>query len=352
MSIPLTRERFDAPAGSRLEAIHWWAAIGGLLVLLQAWIYIAWIRSDKFVPTDPGPDPLPRASEIGLPIFQALSVLTLVAAVAYFGRTLLRREPLAPIQVLMLGWLFTFWQDPWLNMFRPTFTYNAHLLNFGSWSEFIPGWVSPHGSRIPEPILINFAAYVFQLPLSCLFGWWAMRKAKARFPAWGGVRLFLAGLVAMVALDMAQEILATRVVHYDAFPAAAGPKLWDGEFYQIPLYEFLFFPLVLAASSALFFFRDDRGRMVVERGVDRLRVGDRTRDLLRVLAVTAFANLMNAGYVFTMAFLSLHADPWPQMPSWMRDNVCGAGTVYECPGPEVPIPTLTSRPVPPTSGRN
>lgn len=352
MSTALGRERLDALAGPRIEAIHWWAAIGALLVLLQAWIYGSWILSDKFVPTDPGLDPLPRASAIGLFIFQCLSGVTLTATVLYFGRTLVRREPLAPMQVLMLGWLFTFWQDPWLNMFRPNFTYNAHLLNFGSWSEFIPGWLSPHGSRVPEPILINFSAYVFQLPLSCLFGWWAMRKAKARFPAWGGVRLFAAGFAAMALLDLGQEILATRVVHYDAWPGAVGPKLWEGEFYQIPLYEFLFFPLVLAASSALYYFRDDKGRMVVERGVDRLRVGGGLRDLLRVLAVTTFANLMNLGYALVMAVLSLYSDPWPQMPSWLRDNVCGQGTAYECPGPDVPIPTRTSRAIPPTSGRN
>jgi hypothetical protein len=269
--------------------------------------------------------------------------VTLIGTLIYFTRTLWRDRMLAPIQVLMLGWLLTYWQDPWLNIFRPNFTYNAHLLNYGSWAEFIPGWLSPNGSRIPEPLMINFSAYVFQLPVSTLFGWWVMGKAKARFPKFDGFRLFLCGWAAMIVLDLGQEILATRVVHYDAYPGAFGPKLWAGEFYQIPLYEFFFFPLALAGCSALYFFRDDKGRMLAERGIDRLRIGGFKRDLLRVLAVATFANLMNGFYIFAMAILSLYSDPWPQMPSWLRNNVCGTGTVYECPGPEVPIYTRTSK---------
>ncbi|HSV46832.1 MAG TPA: spirocyclase AveC family protein, partial [Ramlibacter sp.] len=345
-------QRVDSFGTSRIEPIHWWAGIGALLLLLQIYIYGAWLMSDKFVPTDPGPDPLPGYSAIGLRIFEGVAVLALIGTVIYFVRTIWRDRTLAPIQLLMLGWLLTYWQDPWLNMLRPTFTYNAHLLNYGSWSEFIPGWLSPHGSRVPEPLLINLSAYVFQLPLSTLIGWWAMRRAKASFPQLGNFRLFLCALAAMMVVDLFSEILATRVVHYDAWPGAWGPKLWDGEFYQIPLYEMLFFPLALASCSALYFFRDDRGRMLVERGVDRVEGGNFKRNVLRVLAVATFANLANGVYIFIMAGMSLYSDPWPVMPSYLRNNVCGKGTAYECPGPDVPVFTKTSKGIAPYSGRN
>jgi len=339
-------ERVDQFAATRTDPVHWWAAIGALLIVLQLYVYSSWITSDFFVPTDPGPDPLPNYSRIGLLIFQGLSVCMLIATVVYFARTIVRDGTLKPIQLLMLGWLFTYWQDPWINVLRPTFTYNAHLWNYGSWSEFIPGWLSPHGSRIPEPLLVNVSAYVFQLPLSTLLGWWGMRKAKEKFPHFGGFRVFLCGFAAMIALDIAQEILATRVVHYDAWPGAFGPKLWDGKFYQIPLYEFFWFPLALVGCSALYYFRDDKGRMLVERGIDRVQGSNFKREVLRVLAVTTFANLMNGAYIFVMAISSLYSDAWPNMPSWLRNNVCGLGTQYACPAPEVPIYTKTSKPGP------
>lgn len=352
MITKIAHERVDAITGTRIEPIYWWAAVGTLIILLQIYVFGAWMGSDKFVPTSPGTDPLPDYSAIGLKIFEGLGILNLIGAVIWLAWTIGRSRTVTPIQLLMFGWLFTYWQDPWLNMFRPTFTYNAHLFNMGSWSEFIPGWLSPNGSKIPEPLIINVSAYIFMLPLSTLVGWAAMRKARALFPGWGAVRVFLAGFAAMIALDITQEILATRVVHYDAFPGAFGPKLWGGEFYQIPLYEFFFFPLALAGCSALYFFRDDKGRMLPERGVDRVRGGGFKRNVLRILAVTTFANLMNGSYIFVMAILSLYSDPWPAMPSWLRNDVCGAGTQYECPAPEVPIQTIHSIPVPPTSGRN
>jgi len=335
-----------------IASVYWWALLGALIILMQAYIFGAWIFSDKFTPTDPGSDPLPFYSYIGIRAFEAMSVLTVSGIVIYFIRTCVQRRPLAPVQLLMLAWLFTFWQDPWQSMFRPVATYNAYLINMGSWSEFIPGWLTPHGSRIPEPLLANLSGYVFQIPLSCLLGAWSMHQMKTRFPAVGGFRLFLTAYATMILFQLGQEILTVRFIHYYAYPGTWGPKLWDGEFYQIPMYEFILFPLVLAGCSTAYFYRDDRGRMLPERSTDRVKGGALKHTVLRILAVTAFTNLLSAGYVWCMAVLSLYCDPWPEMPSWLRNNLCGVGTEYACPAPDIPIQTRYSIPVPPTSGRN
>ena len=75
MNTATSTVRIGAIEGLRVEAIHWWAAIGACIVVLQTYVFGAWILSDKFVSTDPGPDPLTPVSAIGLRIFEVLSVV-------------------------------------------------------------------------------------------------------------------------------------------------------------------------------------------------------------------------------------------------------------------------------------
>src|SRR3546814_13938528 len=63
--------------------------------------------------------------------------------------------------MLMLA-LLTMWiQDPMCNYFNFTFMYNAHFVNMGSWSSFLPGWQSPRGSNLPEPIFLMGGIYLW-----------------------------------------------------------------------------------------------------------------------------------------------------------------------------------------------
>jgi hypothetical protein len=46
------------------------------------------------------------------------------------------------------------WQDPGCNYVKPWGTYNTHLIQWGSWVEHLPWWMSPNGSRFAEPLLV------------------------------------------------------------------------------------------------------------------------------------------------------------------------------------------------------
>jgi hypothetical protein len=86
------------------------------------------------------------------------------------------------------------------------------------------------------------------------------------------------------------------------------------------------------------YFRDDRGRSVVERGVDAMVASTRKKNLLRVLAVTGFINVVFVTfYNLPIQFFNLHVDTMPTHPTYLRSGLCGEGTPYSCPGPEVPI---------------
>src|SRR3546814_16200910 len=81
--------------------------------------------------------------------------------------------------MLMLA-LLTMWiQDPMCNYFNFTFMYNAHFVNMGSWSSFLPGWQSPRGSNLPEPIFLMGGIYLWWTTINVLAFAWSLKKLRA-----------------------------------------------------------------------------------------------------------------------------------------------------------------------------
>jgi hypothetical protein len=87
------------------------------------------------------------------------------------------------------------------------------------------------------------------------------------------------------------------------------------------------------------YFRDDKGRSVVERGADSLAASNKWRTALRAFAVIGFVNAMFVVYNVMMSFIALQIDQTPAgYPEYLRNGLCGPGTAWACPGPDVPIP--------------
>lgn len=118
--------------------------------------------------------------------------------------------------------------------------------------------------------------------------------------------------------------------------------LWAGETYQIPLSETFFFGgLGLGAIATMMHFRDDRGRTVVERGLDRVRLGARHKQLVKFLAVFGAVHLSFVVlYVMPQQWFATHSDPFPQgYPSYLENGMCQSGADGRtCPGPGTPMP--------------
>jgi hypothetical protein len=97
----------------------------------------------------------------------------------------------------------------------------------------------------------------------------------------------------------------------------------------------------MAGLAALRFFKDDRGRTVVERGIDGLQVGEGRKTALRFLAVFGMCNvLVLLCYNVPNAIIGAHSTAWPrdlQERSYLTDRLCGPGTDRACPGPGVPL---------------
>lgn len=325
--------------GKKGRPVLLWAALGTFFVCLQFYVYARWIASDDFTRTDTGFDSLSTATNAWVVGFQVLSVVCGVLFVAWVVRRCIRERRLSFDAMLVIAWMSLYWQDPLINYFRTSFFYNSGFVNMGSWVEHIPGWVSPNAAQLPEPFLFSGVLYIWYGPVSAIMAYGVMRAVKRRRPETSVIGLIAAAWLALVGWDLLCEVIWVRTELY-AYPVTIhGLSIFGGERYQFPIYESVFWPMVWTSMGAIRFFRDDRGRTFLDRGLDRVKASKRNKTGLRVLAVIGFANLVMLIYVIPMWWTTFQADPTPEgYPTYLRNDMCGEGTEYACAGPAVPVP--------------
>lgn len=82
------------------------------------------------------------------------------------------------------------------------------------------------------------------------------------------------------------------------------------------------------------------------------------RTAVSLFSIIGFATVAQAAYGIISAPLGFYVGKWTEVPSYIRNGVCGEGTPYRCPGPDVPCSSpapRSARPsssVPPPGGRD
>jgi hypothetical protein len=252
--------------------------------------------------------------------------------------------------MMVIASLLVIWQDTYYNAIAPYAMYNTHLPNWGSWNNFIPfigsaGWTYPHGERVAEPMIWTGPTYIYAFFGFAVFLTVLMRKAKERWPGLTNARLIGVCLAFAWIGDLVLETLWIRTGVY-AFQAVPSPKwatLFDGKYYQFPIYEPFMMGTLWCSIACLRYFKNDKGQTIVERGLEQLKVSARARSGIRLLAVVGYFNIaIMLCYSIPGQALSLHLRPWSEdivkNRSYFTNGLCGPGTDYLCPGTEVPIP--------------
>jgi hypothetical protein len=330
------RLRLAEPEPTRPKAVRpvlVWSAVGAVCVTFAAYVYVSWIVSGNATPVGPGPDAIPGSTRLAMTAFQIACPILAVVAIVYVVRKSLRERQVCVEAAVVIGSAIAWWHDPLINWFQPVLFYNAGLVNFGNWTENIPGWLSPGGRLMAEPVLMIGMIYIW-MPLAMgSIARWAMGRARRRWQTLGPVRTFCCGWLAVYVIEFPLEIFA--VYHgLLGYPAAIpGLTLWAGRTVQIPLYGPILWSLVLSASGALMFFRNKAGQIRVESGVDTLRwAGPGARSVLRVLAVTGFLHVVAIGvYDVPINVSGLYAGHTDTYPTYLRTQFCGPGTPRACP---------------------
>lgn len=335
---------------SKVKPVQIWAATGGALLVLQLYVWIRWVTGPYFQRVPAGPTDPPMYMKAFLTMNSVVVCVGLPIAIWWFIVRPWRRERRITLDgMLLVSMGLMFFQDPLLNYFNTWCTYNTWLFNRGSWSSNIPGWVSPEepGHQVPEPILVNAPGYAAGVLMITIFGCWVMRRIKSRWPNISNLRLIVATYAFTFVLDFVMEAGFMLPFGLYTYPGAIRAVSFSaGTYHQWPVYEGLMWGGVQAGLCSLRFFTDDRGRTVVERGLDHVRGGAARQQLSRFLAV--FAGVSACFFFFynvPAQWVGMHADPWPAdhlKRSYFNGGICGDGTNVPCPDPVLPIPTKRS----------
>jgi Spirocyclase AveC-like len=321
-----------------------WAAAGAVLLVFEIVVLARWVFGPNFKSTPPGPDQISSAHQILFTVVQIGVPLAAVAALYFWvARPWWRERHVTTDGMLTLAAGMIFFWDMSMNYTSVSLLYNSHLVNRGAWANGSwPSWISPHANYLPESLFVTIPGYVALVFSQVVLVLWILRKIKARRPSLGVGTSVLIIFVGLVVVDTIIESLLLRSGIY-AYPGAIRAiTLFAGHTYQVPLSEtVLFGGVALGAIACLSYFRDDRGQTVVERGLDKIRVGAKSKQLIKFLAIFGAVHLaFLVLYMIPQQWFAVHSDPFPsEYKSYMINNMCAAGSDGKtCPGPGVPMP--------------
>ena len=182
--------------------------------------------------------------------------------------------------------------------------------------HFPTSWPYVRLAPVVQP-LVTVIAYPYYLLIPALIGFWAWRRLSRRLPATSWVNrhplvsLFAGGYAVGVVFDLAAQPLL--------FPSGvlvwtqiAGPAIRAGETTQYPVLTTMIWPLLTAATT-LFLWRDDNGRTIAGRWVQRHR-RPRLAELAATWAVLSLTYLIwigAFGVIRATGAAKTLARPWP-----------------------------------------
>lgn len=322
-----------------------WPVAGALLVAGTAFFVAKWALGPNFTPIPVGPDQPPDWMRAVLMTGQLAMCVAGVAVLWWYVVRPWRRErrvPTVGLIALACG-VASFW-DPLSNALQPWLSYNSYLWNRGSPVSELPFVLSSPTPAVQPawPLAFVFGGYIGFLPMLGIFGAWVMRVTKRRFPTLRAPGLIAVCVGLMAILDLVIEGVVFMPLGFWSYAGGWQPALFGGRYYQLPLHNIFHASLFFALPSILLYFVDDKGRTVVERGLDCVGGGSLRQTAVRFFAVSAFI-VGGYGLVYHLPQGVLWA---PNSPGWIKAvtnersyflNQCGPRVDRACPGRDVPI---------------
>jgi hypothetical protein len=329
----------DAAAG------RFWIAVGAFWLGLMAWAWGGWIISGDFHANKLGAGAAPEWYKVyihGVEVFAV--IVTILILYRFVIRDRLRSGRLSFDALFFLACWTLFFQEPWINWSGDQFMYSTVGINFGSWTSHIPLWSSPNSQIVPVPILWAGTAYLWLVAIPAYAGSRLMTRLRARNPGIGFFRLLGTTFLAYVVFDLILEMFITRTQLFSYSSTVPSLTLFAGTKYQFPLYETVSWCLTYLGLACIHHFRDDKGRTLVERGVDSLKVTGRAKTFCRWLAIMGACQLvMLVTYNIPYVYWGLHSGPTPralQQDLWRSGGVCGPKAAFSCATPGHPLPRV------------
>ncbi|MGW4370503.1 spirocyclase AveC family protein [Nocardia takedensis] len=328
------------------KAVLIWAALGALILAVQVYVWTRWVTGPYFERVPTGPSDPPMLMKTILSIWTGAIMIGFPLGIYWWIIRPWRRERRVTLDgILLVSMGLMCFQDPFLNYLNTWCTYNTWLFNMGSWTPYVPGWVSPEepGAQVAEPLLMNVPGYAWGVLFITIGVCFFMRRVKSRWPGISNPRLIGVTFVFAIVLDFVMEACLLLPLGLYTYPGAIqAVSINAGHYYQWPIYEGAMWGAVQTGLASLRYFTDDRGRTVVERGLEQVRGGVVRQQLTRFLAIfAAVSAIFFVFYNIPAQLVGQHADPWPtdiQKRSYFIGGICGDGTDKPCPHPDLPMP--------------
>lgn len=320
----------------RYPIVYWAAGIGLLLFIFEIYILFNWVTGPNFTTVPYGPSEPPQWMKTGMEVGQ---VLAATGTIYVFYLWTLRpwfRDREVTFWGLMVPILFlTSIYDPTGSYFHNWYTYNAYLLNFGTpLPGGLPGWQSfaEPGAMNAFPIILLPCLYVLVFIFFIWSGALFMGWLRNRFP------LMPPGLMAFCILlfIIFDIIVEGHIFMRLGWYTESGWGINQGEYYQLPWRNIILAALMWTMCASLWFFRDDRGQTIVEKGLEKFRANSAKHITLRFFALfAAIQIILMTFYQVPMAFHAKYfPGHWPDVVSnetYWNNHICGYDTPRPCP---------------------
>jgi Spirocyclase AveC-like len=308
-----------APQISR--SIFPWAIWGTLWVFIACLAWGKWIVSGELF----GPVPILEGDTMApwrLIALRALELFSVLVLLVITWRSLmqpwLERREFGLDAMLLLGGIIGFSADALLNLHELLFAFNAHSVNLGVWTSFMP-FYTDGPSRYAESLLWGFPMYVYFGIGASYAGCGVIAGLRARYPGISNAAAFAVAYMVFVISDCLLENAIIRTTEAYMFTKTYGPlTIFAGSIYQFPLYEALLASVVCLGFTAIRQSALDSadGLSFVERGA--AVINPRYRTAVRTVAVIGAAGaLFIFGYHLAFNWLGLIGNSIVEMPSYM-----------------------------------
>lgn len=347
----LTRRASEPVAPDKLgKALNLFALAAVPLLLIQAWTWITWLAdSPRQITEFRDKDDFSWYLAIGYQV----AAITACAVVMFFViRGCLRARALTFDAMFCIAGISCYWLDATANVFQPVFFYSSQWINLQDWTNNIPLLPNPDAGRIPEAVAFTPAIYLGGLLMFVKLTCAIMRAAARKWP-----NMSLAGLTGIalgvgLTLDIAIE-LPMFMFDLWAYPGAPTMPSFPGldGAHRYPIAEILIGMGIWAPMALMYYYCDDRGQTVMERGL--AQHGTTRRTVLTQLRLIGAFNLLMIWLASFYWILGVFSQPYPEdMKPYIVNNACDApgysGTRYgPCPGsPDYRMPMPGSLPGP------
>jgi hypothetical protein len=303
-------------------------------LVLIAWTYGAWIGDGPRQITayrDHG-----SASWYAAHTLEAAVLVVSLLVIVHLVRDCRRQGCLLTFDVMFcLCGLPLFWADALMNGIVPMWLPSSNFVNLNYALGHMPFVVNPDAGRMPDPVLFTIPLLTFGLlGMAMVFGR-VVEWMRSRWPGLSTVQLL--GLVMLIgmSIDFLIEVCVALPLHLWSWAAPAALTIHVGRGGQIPALEIVGAGLYFGAMMAIRIFKDDRGRSLPERGLDRYSPA--VRKGLTLLALSGAFNLVSLVLGNLPTILVPYVSVPAHLPAHIVNGQCDAagfgGTRYgPCPG--------------------